>query len=196
MDGTLIDSSILLANTINHVRKCIGLVELEADSITKAINDTTINPAQFFYESDQFEPIHEKHFQEYYLSNHHTQTKLYKGMDSLLEKLSESHSLSIATNAYDVSTMPLLEALDIKKYFDIVVCANQVKIPKPNPMMLERIVSHYKEDKSQFVMIGDGNRDIEAANNAKIDSLLVDWGFSDHKDAICDVDELGKILGV
>ncbi len=196
MDGTLIDSSVLLANTINHVRQNLGLEALDNFIITTAINDTSINPAEFFYESDRFETIHEKLFQEYYLQNHHTQTKLYKGIGDLLKSLCKNHHLSIATNAYDVSTMPLLDALEINNYFDIVVCANQVSMPKPNPMMIDKIISHYKEDRNSFVMIGDATRDIEAAKNANIDAILVDWGFSDHKDAVCDVNQLANLLGV
>ncbi len=196
MDGTLIDSSKLLANTINYVREQIGLCALKNEIITKTINDTSINPARFFYESEHFEEIHEKHFHAYYHQNHHKQTKLYEGIGTLLDKLSKTHHLSVATNAYDVSTAPLLDALGIAKYFEIVVCANQVEKAKPHPMMLEKIVDFYKADKKSFLMIGDGERDIAAAHNAGIDALLVDWGFSDHEDALSSVDELGLKLGV
>jgi phosphoglycolate phosphatase len=196
MDGTLIDSSELLANTINYVRKKIALPALPQQVILEAINDTSLNPARFFYNSDSFEKHHESYFHEYYHRHHHTQSRLYDGIEVLLEKLSQTHRLSVATNAYDVSAEPLLKALGIADYFDYIVCGNQVPKAKPHPLMIERIIDAYATDKKHFLMIGDGERDILAAQNAGIDGLLVQWGFSDHPEAVRSVDELKKRLGV
>ena len=196
MDGTLIDSSALLANTINYVREKIDLPPLPKETIIRAINDTSHNPAKFFYNAEQFEDIHERYFQEYYLQNHHTQTRLYNGIKPLLEKLASNRSLAIATNAYDVSTKPLIEALGIADYFDHVICGDHVPTPKPHPLMIEKIIDAYKAPRKKFVMIGDGERDIMAAKNAGIDALLVEWGFSEHDNALTDVKQLEKILGV
>ncbi len=197
MDGTLIDSSQLLANTINYVRGKIGLPSMDEEAIIKALNDTSINPAQFYYEAEHFEPVHERYFQEYYLQNHHRESRLYEGVDELLARLGEKRSLSVATNAYDVSARPLLEALGIAEHFDLILCADQVPKPKPHPVMIERIIAHYEAPKAAFVMIGDGRRDLEAAHNAGIDGLLVEWGFSRHEDdAVESVEALAARLGV
>ena len=196
MDGTLIDSSQLLANTINYVRQKLGLSKLAEDTIIRALNDTTINPAHFYYEAEQFEPHHERYFQEYYLANHAKESRLYEGMADFLREASRTRRLSVATNAYDVSTRPLLENLGIADYFDIVMSADLVPKPKPHPHMLEHIIDHYGEPKERFVMIGDGERDMLAAQQAGIDSLLVEWGFSSHTDALHSVEALGERLGV
>ncbi len=196
MDGTLIDSSQLLANTINYVRQKIGLSKLEEGRIIEALNDTSINPAQFYYETETFEPIHERYFQEYYLQNHERQSRLYEGMAELLEALSQERKLAVATNAYDLSARPLLQNLGIDRYFDIVMCADLVPKPKPHPHMLEAIITFYGTGRARFVMIGDGHRDIEAAENAGIAALLVEWGFSSHEGAVTSVTELAEILGV
>ncbi len=197
MDGTLIDSSTLLANTINYVREKIHLPRLSDEKIVEAINDASINPARFFYESEKFEKIHEFHFHNYYKKNHSKECRLYPGVKRFLKDSSKTRKLSIATNAYDVSATPLLESLGILGYFDIVVCGNEVDTPKPDPSMIEKIIERYGEKKESFVMIGDGVRDIKAANKANISSLLVSWGFTYHpKGAICDIDELREILGI
>ncbi len=197
MDGTLIDSSALLANTINYVRERISLPKLADEEIIEAINDASINPARFFYNSDKFQKIHEYHFHTYYKKHHHTQSRLYDGVEEFLIDSSKTHKLALATNAYDVSAVPLLESMGISKYFDIVVCANEVPLSKPHPHMIEKIIDFYGEKRESFLMIGDGVRDIKAANNAKIDSLLVAWGFSDHPTgAISDINELREFLGI
>ena len=195
MDGTLVDSSELLANTINYVRKKIGLPALDGETLIRALNDTSLNPAQFYYEAEQFEPVHEKYFQEYYLANHHRESKLYEGVERLLEQLSANRALSVATNAYDVSARPLLKALGIDGYFDYLLCGDQVPRPKPHPQMLEEIINAYGVEKEAFVMVGDGERDLLAAQNAGIAGVLVQWGFSDHKtDAVQSAEALLKLL--
>lgn len=196
MDGTLIDSSELLANTINYVRRQIGLPPLAEEAIVHALNDTTRNPAQFYYEAERFEPIHEHYFQEYYLQNHHRQSRLYEGVDTFLEEAGRTHALSVATNAYDVSARPMLENLGIAHHFDLILCADLVPKPKPHPHMLESIVDHYGVERESFVMIGDGERDMLAAQNAGIDALLVAWGFSRHDDAVGSVEQLRERLGI
>jgi len=195
MDGTLVDSSELLANTINYVRQKIGLTTLDGETIIRALNDSSLNPARFYYETEQFEPVHEKYFQEYYLANHHKESRLYDGVAELLETLSKNRALSVATNAYDVSARPLLRALKIERYFDHILCGDQVPKAKPHPQMIDEIVTAYGTDKKAFLMIGDGERDLEAAKNAGIDGLLVQWGFSDHKEAVHSVEELLDLLG-
>jgi phosphoglycolate phosphatase-like HAD superfamily hydrolase len=43
-------------------------------------------------------------------------------------------------------------------------------------------------------MIGDSLKDKEAASRAGVDTILVDWGFSDLDDACREVEELKKLL--
>ena len=74
------------------------------------------------------------------------------------------------------------------------MCADMVANPKPHSEMLDIIVKHYGAHRDKFVVVGDGERDIMAAKNAGIDSILVDWGFSDHDGAVTNVRELETIL--
>ena len=194
MDGTLIDSSSVIANAINHVRGKLSLPPMPNRQIVSCINNTNIHAPSFFYEVPNFTREHEEWFQEYYTDHHNIDTALYEGVGELLEKLSNTHSLSVATNAYKLSAMQILDANDISRYFDIIMCADEVTHAKPHREMLDVIVKHYGEQREQFVVIGDGERDILAAKNAGIDSILVDWGFSDHKDAVRSIEELEKML--
>ena len=194
MDGTLIDSSSVIANAINHVRGKLSLEPMPNREIIACINNTKIHAPSYFYEAPSFTKEHENWFQEYYTDHHNIDTALYDGVGELLEKLSLTHSLSVATNAYQLSAMQILDANDISRYFDIIMCADIVTHAKPHREMLDVIVEHYGEDRDKFVVIGDGERDIMAAENAGIDSILVDWGFSDHAGAVRSVAELEEIL--
>jgi phosphoglycolate phosphatase len=194
MDGTLIDSSGVIANAINHVRSKLSLPPMPNKQIVACINNTKIHAPTFFYETPNFTKDQEIWFQEYYTDHHNIDTALYDGVGELLKKLSLTHKLSIATNAYKLSAMQILDANKISSYFDIIMCADEVKHAKPHREMLDVIINHYGAHRDKFVVIGDGERDIMSAQNAGIDSILVDWGFSNHDEAVGSVGELETIL--
>ena len=194
MDGTIIDSSKLLANTINYVRQNLALAPLEDEVILKAINDPSVNAPMFFYESEEIEEFHQEFFHEYYQENYKKDARVYEGMKELIQKLSRTHKLSIATNAYRKSASSMLFALGIEHYFDIVVCGDEVKEAKPAPDMINLITDFYEDTLDSFVLVGDSEKDLESAKNANIDSILVGWGFSSHDNSIGSVKELEDLL--
>lgn len=194
MDGTLIDSSKLLANTINYVRQNLALAPLEDKVILEAINDPSVSAPIFFYESESFEEFHQEFFHEYYQENYKKDARLYDGMLELIVKLSRTHKLSIATNAYRKSASSMLFALGIEHYFDIVVCGDEVKEAKPAPDMINLITDFYEDTLENFVLVGDSEKDLESAQNANIDSILVEWGFSSHDNSISSIKELEDLL--
>ncbi len=197
MDGTLVDSSHLLANAINYVRGKLGLPPMPHDQIIGQVNNHRLNPSQYFYGSERFEPIHEEWFSEYYSKHHDQQLRLYDGIGELLVSLKNGgRHLAVATNAYRSSTYESLRHLGIETLFDAIVTAEDVPQPKPAPDMLERILRELNTPKEEAVFIGDGPRDEEAAQAAGIDYIMVDWGFTDHngKEAVHSVTELKKKL--
>ena len=194
MDGTLIDSSILLANSINYVRQNLGLPKMPQQTILEAINDESVNAPMFFYESEEFEDFHTEFFNEYYQANYKKDSKLYDGAKELLDKLRLTHKISIATNAYKKSAHTILFALGIEHYFDIIICGDEVENPKPHPEMIELITDFYEDSKDKFLLVGDSTRDELCAKNAEIDSILVEWGFSEHENSVNSFEELGGLL--
>jgi len=195
MDGTLVNSSLTIANAINYVRKNLGFEPMTQEYILTRVNDHTINPAKTFYHTDRFEPDHEKWFSEYYTKNHENELVLYKGIKELLESLKErGHELAVATNAYRGSTIESLTHLNVYGLFDAVACYDDVAKGKPHPDMLHRILNELEHSTQNALFIGDGPRDEMASKSADIDYIMVDWGFTDHSDAVRSVDDLHKIL--
>jgi phosphoglycolate phosphatase len=195
MDGTLVDSSKTLVNAINYVRKNLNLPPMREDEILLKLNDHSINPSEYFYNSPNFKAEHEVWFSKYYKENHDKEIKLYSGVRELLERLKKKgFKLAIATNAYRNSTNQALHHLDIGHFFDSIVCGDEVRYSKPYPDMLEKVLYETKIDKEDAIFIGDGERDQEASKRAGIDYIMVHWGFSNHKrdDAVGSVKELEK----
>jgi|WetSurMetagenome_2_1015567.scaffolds.fasta_scaffold74386_3 phosphoglycolate phosphatase len=195
MDGTLVNSSVTLANAINYVREQLYLPRLKSEDILSRVNDHSINPAEYFYKSKSFLPIHEKFFSEYYSEHHGKELELYDGiMDMILELKKRGFKIAIATNAYRKSALESLSHLGIIEHFDSVVCFDDVGRGKPEPDMLHKILDDFNIAKHEAIFVGDGERDKMAADNANIDFIMVNWGFTDHEDAVSCVNHLKKLL--
>ena len=195
MDGTLVDSSRTIANAINYVREKLYLPPMDPELIIQKVNDHHLNPAQFFYKTDRFGADHEAWFSEYYTNNHSKELRLYEGIEKMLHSLKERDmQLAVATNAYRGSTIESLTHLGIYNLFDTIACYDDVAKGKPYPDMLYKIVEELETPREKTLFIGDGSRDEMAAKNADIKFLMVNWGFSDHEEAIDDVASLEEIL--
>jgi phosphoglycolate phosphatase len=192
MDGTLINSGGLIVNTINHVRENIGLKPMQSDVILRHVNDPHVNPAMFFYETEDFTPAQTELFEEYYDKHFYVDLELYDGIDKLLDTLKDDYWLSIATNANDYVAKKMLEHLEIDIYFETIIGANNVAKPKPSPDMVTKIIEEHSLQKSHTVLIGDSPKDAMAASSAGIESILVNWGFTDHDgdDVLHKVDDI------
>ncbi|MEA1954822.1 MAG: HAD family hydrolase [Campylobacterota bacterium] len=195
MDGTLVNSSLTIANAINHVRVKLGYEPMAQEYILKRVNDHTLNPAQTFYHTKKFEAHHETWFSEYYTKNHESELVLYDGIKALLKTLQkEGCTLAVATNAYRRSTIESLTHLKIHDYFSSIACYDDVAQGKPNPDMLYKILEETNMTKEYSLFIGDGPRDEIASKRAEIPYMMVDWGFTEHSNAVRSVEALREKL--
>ncbi len=195
MDGTLINSSLTIANAINYVRKNLGFAPMDQKEILRMVNDHTLNPAKTFYHAEAFDADHERWFSEYYTRNHEKELVLYDGIKEMLDLLKEEgYALAVATNAYRGSTIESLTHLNVYDHFDAIACYDDVEKGKPYPDMLYKILDELDHSNDKSIFIGDGPRDEAASKNADIPYLMVDWGFTEHTNAVRSVDELKEIL--
>jgi len=195
MDGTLINSGNIIANTINHVRTHTGLKPMEKEVLLENINNPHINSAKFFYGTNNFTTKHTKLFETYYEKHCISDIVLYDGIKELLENIKDKFILTIATNASNTFAIQMTKYLKIYNYFDDIVGANDVKNAKPYPDMLNLLIKKHNFKLQNTILVGDSPKDLMAASNAHIDSILVNWGFTNHKkDALETVDELKNKL--
>jgi phosphoglycolate phosphatase len=195
MDGTLVNSAITIGNAINFVRKNLGFEPMLQENILRLVNDHNINPAQTFYHAKAFDADHEKWFSEYYSKNHEKELALYEGIEALLHTLkAQGYLLAVATNAYRNSTIQSLTHLKVLELFDAIICHDDVSQSKPNPEMLETLLKDLNTSADQALFIGDAHRDEETAQRANIGYIMVDWGFSDYKNAVSSITSLKALI--
>ena len=195
MDGTLINSGNIIANTINHVRVNSGLEKMDKITLLQNINNPHINSAKFFYDAQEFTPKHIELFETYYKKYCLSDIVLYDGIKELLETLNGKFYLTIATNASTIFAIQMTKHLGIYHYFNDIVGADKVETAKPSADMLHLLISTHHLDINNTILVGDSHKDLLAANSANIDSILVNWGFTNHdKNALENTKELEKEL--
>lgn len=99
--------------------------------------------------------------------------ELYPDALEVLETLhNEGKHLALITSSPHKNVDHLLEKYNLTGFFTAIIAADDVNHHKPHPEALEKALAQLGGDKQHAVIIGDGDKDIDAAKNAGIDSIL------------------------
>ena len=90
--------------------------------------------------------------------------------------------VALATNRPSYYTNIVLTSLGVKKYFDFVLCADEIKSLKPNPKILGIILKKLKIKKHEAIYSGDMDVDMETAKRAGVDAIFTAGGSSSVSD--------------
>ena len=80
--------------------------------------------------------------------------------------------LGLVTNKPTPFVAPLLEALDIAKYFSVVIGGDDVQNKKPHPDPLLLVAERMGIAPQQMLFVGDSRNDIQAAKAAQVDHFV------------------------
>ena len=200
MNGTLIDSKKDITISVNYVReKHHNLPPLSEAFIVEAINKHQRNLAKLFYNTEQYEERDRELFEKHYKEQCIKHPYLYEGIEEILYRLKEHGvKMSVATNAPTLFARTMLKHLKVADLFDEIVGADRVKASKPNPDMIELILSFYNYDKEsdRAWMVGDNSKDMESGENAGIETIFVTWGFSSNGNYQHVIKEPKEILNI
>jgi HAD superfamily hydrolase (TIGR01509 family) len=93
--------------------------------------------------------------------------RMEPGLVPLLERLRPRFKTAVATNRTDTMTHVLADN-HIDHLFDLVVCALDVRFPKPHPEALIKVVDHFLVSPAEAIYVGDSEVDQMAADAAGI----------------------------
>jgi len=123
---------------------------------------------------------------------------LIQSAENVLENLDMPKA--IVSNAPMVATAFTLKFYGIERFFSYVKSPKLGNIEgyidrkKPSPEMIKETVDAMECENP--VMVGDSEDDIQAAKNAGIDSIHVDYNGKVESDPTYEVDELDEIVGI
>jgi len=184
LDGTLIDSVPDVRASLNDVLSLEGFPALD-DARVKALVG---NGARVMIETllsdfgDTAEPENLDRlltgFLETYAANPCRHSTVYPGVKTVLNTLkAEQWPMAICTNKPEATTHPVLQALGLDMYFDVIACPDHVTHRKPDGRHLHQTLAMMNQPSDNAVMIGDSENDIYAANNADIRCICVTYGY-------------------
>jgi len=105
---------------------------------------------------------------------------IYPGVEQGLHRLKEDgFLLAIATSKVFKSAEALVKASGLWEYFDFVVGADQVTLPKPHPEMGFLVMNTLGVSSQHAVMVGDTTHDLFMARDAGMRSIAVTYGIHD-----------------
>jgi phosphoglycolate phosphatase len=211
LDGTLVDSRLDLANSVNAMLRRYGKPELPNDVIASYIG----NGAPMLVRRSLGDPDDENFVQEallyfmaYYREHKLDTTYIYEGIIESLEAIIRSRNglgevkMAVLSNKPVGPSRGIVEALGMGKYFFQVYGGNSFHTKKPDPAGVQALLSEAEARVEETVIIGDSDVDIITSRNAGVYSVGVTYGLAPHtlQDAPPDVlidhpKELAEVLG-
>lgn len=178
LDGTLADAYTAIEKSLNFTLKKIGLAPVTYEKVKKTVGmGDRIFMESFFPEKDIEKAL------KIYRAHHRKALLRYVKLKPFAKKLlyvlkRRNRFLAIASNRPDYFTNIILKKLGIKKYFDIVLCADRINSLKPDPKILNIIVRKSGFQKQEAVYVGDMVIDAETAKRAGVDFIFITGGSS------------------
>ena len=106
------------------------------------------------------------------LTNLQERQVLSKNVIEMLSALEGSHNMAIVSSAVKGDILDALTRNNIVHHFSAIIGVHEVKNYKPHPEPIYSAMSFLEAKPENSIMIGDSRKDIEAANNAGVDSIL------------------------
>ena len=189
LDGTLVDSAADLYRAMNmslntlqlplvtehHVRTWIGKGTAVFCQSTLQYLTGQVDPAQHQQLLDTFLDI--------YNAEPCVDTQPFAGIVDFLEwGMKHNKKMICVTNKPEQPARMIIDALGLNQYFVDVIGGDRFEERKPHPRQLLFCVDHYQLAKEQVLMIGDSSNDVEAARRARVDCIVVSYGYNHGED--------------
>jgi phosphoglycolate phosphatase len=179
-DGTLADSTALIAAAIRHACGAIGRpVPSDADAryvIGLGLSDALAHVAPGLTAGEQRELA--GHYRRHYLDGE-AAIPLFDGARELLRDLDGAGVLlGVATGKSRAGLDRAIALNALGGRFHATRCADE-GFPKPHPDMLLALMDRLAVDPRETLMVGDTTHDLELARNAGTAALAVAWGAHD-----------------
>lgn len=119
-----------------------------------------------------------QHFIPYYDVHCADLTKPYPGIPELLKTLQQREiQLAVASNKYQRATGKLIPYFFPDIHFTAILGQREGIPRKPDPQIVHEIMRMANVSTDEVLYVGDSNVDMQTANNARVDSVGVTWGF-------------------
>ena len=176
-DGTLFDSTVLIARSIQLACEDMGLPvparHEAAYVIGLGLHDALAHVAPTL-PADQVPAMGQRYRHHYFRQQ--GELSLFDGTVELLQALKARHHwLAVATGKSRQGLNEALTHVELRGMFDGTRTADETA-SKPHPLMLQELMAEFGVDPERTLMIGDTTHDLQLALNAGTHSVAVSYG--------------------
>ncbi|HME44005.1 MAG TPA: HAD-IA family hydrolase [Syntrophorhabdales bacterium] len=180
LDGTLIDSVEDICGAVNYAIEPHGLAPVTLEETRASVGEgvpsliekvLTLKKATFL----DTEAL-TKRVLEYYSSHLVAKTAPYPEVRETLEHLGACRKAVISNKLTGLAER-ILEALDLRKYFEVVAGSDSCPERKPSPVPVLRVLSLLDVPPQEALIVGDSVYDMAAGRAAGLGTVAVTYGY-------------------
>ncbi len=172
LDGTTIDSKDAIVDSAMRILESLNVEGLSEEIILRSIG----LPIEVVFGqvlSGENLAVASKAFRDDLLLRGGRKTQIYPEVEEFLAAAKQVNMvLAVVTNKPKPLAENILNELGILHYFDFIVGPDSDLPPKPSPAMIQYVMKMFP-DCSKAFMVGDRKEDIQAANAAKVEAILM-----------------------
>ncbi|MCE5182082.1 MAG: phosphoglycolate phosphatase [Betaproteobacteria bacterium] len=190
LDGTLLNTAPDIAEAAQRMLHDLGLPPVGLEKIQSYIGNGIANlvkraltgemsgkPDEALFAKAL--PLFEKHYEEVL----YRETHPYPGvMDGLKALHDAGFTLICITNKAERFTLPLLAAMGMKDYFELILSGDSLPRKKPDPLPLRYAAIYCEAEPRDLLLVGDSLNDSQAARAAGCPVALLPYGYNGGKD--------------
>ncbi|HIQ28189.1 MAG TPA: phosphoglycolate phosphatase [Sulfurovum sp.] len=187
LDGTLINSALDLALSVNKMLEQIGKETFSEETIHDWVGNgaltlvsRALSGSRTINENldDIFVQKALDIFLNHYRNNLCNATLPYPHVIHTLDTLKNQYTFAIITNKPFAFVEPILKSLEMDGLFKLILGGDSLSQKKPHPMPLIYATEKLGVSIENSVMIGDSKNDILAANACGMHSVGVTYGYN------------------
>jgi len=187
LDGTLVDTLPDMAYCLDETLTRLGLAPAGQECARKWVGDgieTFVRRALGGEAEAALQARALSIFSRLYAQHTSARSRIYDGVPAALDFLqSAGVELACITNKAAVFTDKLLEELNLRGYFPLVISGDTLARKKPDPLPLLHATRHFGVSAAQSLLLGDSVNDVKAARAAGMPVVCVSYGYN-HGDDI------------
>ena len=176
MDDTLVGTHDLIAASFEHAIAEYSSRKLEEDEVAMISGYSLSRVLSQRVPSHYLDKALER-YHGYFRDHFGTTAKTYTSMKQALTLLREKDTdLAVLTGANRKWTEITLQESSLSSFFSVVLTADEVNHPKPDPEGLIAIMKQLGADIEHTTYVGDEVKDIRTSRNASVRAVGALWG--------------------
>ncbi len=188
MDGTMIDSEPLWDAAFAKVGASIGFNWYVGEPVLRGV--PAAEKWHYYLDHTEFEPkltaneLTKHTYTEFIKQVEETKLETRDGFISLVAelRLEKGFKIALVTNTPKEVTDQVISYLDIAPAFDMVICGDEVKKPKPDPEIYLTAARVLKLKPKEVLVFEDSLAGVRAAHKAKMDIVVIWNGEIEQED--------------